>query len=185
MSAAPRAGRRVVAFTDHDGRSKFWTSTEAPAVVDFQSVPGLQASVLWATTGPITLERGIVPDPVPCLASLHPEPGGTTFMTVTIPPDSVYESPDFDPEAAAAEQLRVLPGVADRMEPDAPGFHATDTVDYSLVLAGEIVLEVDGEEIGLTAGDTVIQLGARHAWRNRSEGPATLAFILLGARRSQ
>ena len=183
MSPAPPPGRRVVAFTDHDGRAKFWADTAPPAVIDFQSTPGLRASLLWATPPQARLERGVVPDPVRDLASLHPEPGGTTFLTMTIPPDSIFESPDFDPEAAVAEQLRHLPGVADRMEPDAPGFHATDTVDYAIVLAGEICLEVDGEEVSLTAGDTVVQLGARHAWRNRSQGPATLAFLLIGANR--
>ncbi|HKP80239.1 MAG TPA: cupin domain-containing protein [Phenylobacterium sp.] len=139
--------------------------------------------MLWATPPEARLERGPVPDPVHDLASLHPEPGGTTFLMMTIPPDSIYESPDLDLEAAVAEQRRHLPGVADRMEPDAPGFHATDTVDYAIVMAGQVCLEVDGEEVSLTAGDTVVQLGARHAWRNRSESSATLAFILIGAMR--
>ncbi|WP_414635919.1 cupin domain-containing protein [Amycolatopsis sp.] len=66
------------------------------------------------------------------------------------------------------------------MEPD--GMHRTATVDYGIVLDGEIWLEVDGgEERLLTAGDTIVQLGGRHGWRNKSDRPATLAFVLTGA----
>ena len=55
-----------------------------------------------------------------------------------------------------------------------PGMHATDTVDYDIVLEGEITLEVDGGQARvLTQGDIAIQYGARHAWRNHSEKPAT------------
>ena len=184
MSAAAPAGHRIVAFTDDDGRSKFWATTDAPAVVDFKTVPGLRASVLWAT-GEAQLKRGICPDPVRGLASLHPEPGGSLFMTVNIPPDAVYSQPGFDPEAAREEQAAHLPGIAERMEPDAPGFHTTDTIDYTIVVAGEIYLHVDGEEKRLTSGDGVVLLGARHAWTNRSNETATLAFILLGVTRSR
>lgn len=60
--------------------------------------------------------------------------------------------------------------------------HRTATVDYGIVLDGEIWLEVDGgEERLLTAGDTIVQLGGRHGWRNKSDRPATLAFVLTGA----
>ena len=183
MSTPRRPGRRIVAFTDHDGRSKFWAGTDEPAAVDFKTVPGLRSSVLWAT-GQAQLQSGSCPDPVLGLGSLHPQPGGSLFMTVTVPPDSVYSQPDFDPEAAAAEQARHLPGIAERMEPDAPGFHSTDTIDYAIVLAGEIYLEVDAEEKRLRSGDCVVQLGGRHAWRNRGNKVARLAFILLGATRS-
>ncbi|MFF5968677.1 cupin domain-containing protein [Streptomyces collinus] len=60
--------------------------------------------------------------------------------------------------------------------------HATPTVDYGIVLQGEIVLELDdGHRTSLSAGDIVIQNGTRHAWRNRSDQPATMAFVLIGA----
>jgi quercetin dioxygenase-like cupin family protein len=60
--------------------------------------------------------------------------------------------------------------------------HATATVDYGIVLTGEIVLELDdGHCTPLSAGDIVIQNGTRHAWRNRSGLAATMAFVLIGA----
>ncbi|MEU6548978.1 cupin domain-containing protein [Streptomyces sp. NPDC046915] len=60
--------------------------------------------------------------------------------------------------------------------------HTTPTVDYGIVIEGEIVLELDGGRLTpLTAGDIVIQNGTRHAWRNHSDRPATMAFVLVGA----
>lgn len=102
------------------------------------------------------------------------------------PPDSVYANGDFDPSAAAAENLEVVPGIAEKFEPDAPGMHTTDSVDYGIVLEGEPVLELDdGQTKSLKPGDIVIQNGTRHAWRNPTDRPATMAFVLVGAERGQ
>ncbi|MGW2288712.1 cupin domain-containing protein [Streptomyces phaeochromogenes] len=66
--------------------------------------------------------------------------------------------------------------IAGLTEPD--GTHTTPTVDYGIVLAGEVVLELDdGHCTPLSAGDIVFQNGTRHAWRSLGEGPATMAFV--------
>ena len=79
---------------------------------------------------------------------------------------------------------RSQPGFVEHLELDNPGMHTTDSVDYGIVIAGEVYLELDnGEERLLTAGDCVVQNGTRHAWINRSGKPVTMAFILLGADR--
>jgi quercetin dioxygenase-like cupin family protein len=71
------------------------------------------------------------------------------------------------------------------MEPESPGMHTTDTVDFEVVLSGEIVLELDdGAEVVLKPGDTVVQNGTRHAWRNRGDVPAVIAAGLIGAHRA-
>ena len=55
------------------------------------------------------------------------------------------------------------------MEPDAPGMHATQTVDYDIVIEGDLCLELDdGVEVRLPTGSCVVQHGTRHAWHNRS-----------------
>ena len=172
--------RRLVAYVGDDGRSRLAPDERAPRVADYGATPGMRTSILWATAeAPYAPQR--LSDPVPPLASIHPAPGGSTFLILTLPPDSVYGAPDFDPVAAAAEQARLAPGIAERMEPDAPGFHATQTIDYVLLLTGEVWLVVDDGEVRLQPGDTVIQLGSRHAWQNRTAEPATLAVVLLGA----
>ena len=62
--------------------------------------------------------------------------------------------------------------------------HTTDTVDFELILEGEVWLELDdGVEVHLKPGDTVVQNGTRHAWRNKSSEPCTVAYALVGAQR--
>ena len=63
--------------------------------------------------------------------------------------------------------------------------HSTDSLDYGIVIDGDIWLELDdGVRTLLTTGDIAVQCGTRHAWRNKSDRPATMAFVLIGARRS-
>ena len=112
-----------------------------------------------------------------------PAPGETRFILLTLPPDSVFADPTFDGAAAGAEAMQHSPGIAELFESDNPGMHTTPTVDYDLVLDGEVWLELsDGKEVRLTAGDLVVQHGARHAWRNKSKSGAIVAAILIGAR---
>lgn len=187
MSALPdkpvAPERRVVTRIDASGKSGFHSDTVPPKVDRFQAIPGMVSSILWATAGEPVLGNGVA-DPVPGLASLHPAPGGSVFMTLTVPPDSNFASPSFDPAAAVAEHAKLAPGLAERVEPDVPGFfHTTDTLDYVVVLEGSIWLVTDEGEVRLDRGDTAVQQGTRHAWHNHGEVPATIAVVLLGARR--
>lgn len=70
------------------------------------------------------------------------------------------------------------------LEFDHPGMHTTDTVDFDVIVSGEVYLELDnGAEVLLKAGDCVIQNGTRHAWRNRSSEKCVIAVTLVGAER--
>jgi mannose-6-phosphate isomerase-like protein (cupin superfamily) len=71
-------------------------------------------------------------------------------------------------------------GFAERMEPDAPGFHRTQTVDYVWVAKGQVVLETDTGEVTFDENDVVVQHGTRHAWRNPRDNSATLSVVLVG-----
>jgi hypothetical protein len=100
----------------------------------------------------------------------------------TFPPPASPSLLSLDPMAIAQEYLTRLPGLAEKFEPDGSGMHATTSIDYAILLKGELWLEVDdGESVKLTAGDVVVQQATRHGWRNKSEQPATIAFIMLGA----
>lgn len=178
-SAVPVHLRRVVTGHDAAGAAVFRDDGTPPRCDAFQHVPGMVSRLVWATPAVPSLPHD-GEDPTPAVASIVPAPGETRFLVVTFPPDSVFMRADFDPAAAAAENLRLSPGLAECFEPD--GAHATPTVDYAVVLEGEVWLELDdGRATRLQRHQTVVQQGTRHAWRNRSEAPATLAFVLIGA----
>ncbi len=182
MSNAPASPRRVVTGI-HDGKSVFVSDGPVPNVHHYGAIPGMMTSVIYATA------------PMPCLPqpeaerappgmTVPPAPGETRLMIVTFPPDSGFARADFDPAAADAEQRVHIPGLAEKFERDAPGMHTTATVDYDIVLDGEIWLELDDSVTAhLSQGDVAVQCGTRHAWRNKGDRPATMCFVLIGAKR--
>jgi quercetin dioxygenase-like cupin family protein len=67
---------------------------------------------------------------------------------------------------------------------DKPGMHRTDSTDFGIVLSGNVAVELDdGVEVLLSPGDVVVQNGTRHRWRVVGDVPATVAAVLIGARR--
>lgn len=168
---------RIVVTERRNGRSVVAFDGTPERVRRFEAVPGFETAVAWATKAGAPLE-GL---PVQALASVTPDAGGTRLLVVTFPPDAVMADPGFDPAAAGAEYMAHLPGLAERFEPDAPGMHRTDSLDYGIVLDGEIVLDLgDGGERRLGPGDVVVQRATRHAWRNRSTRPARVVFVMIG-----
>jgi quercetin dioxygenase-like cupin family protein len=78
-----------------------------------------------------------------------------------------------------------MPEFASKFELDHPGMHTTDSVDYGIVLEGEVWLELDdGKQVHLKRHDVVVQNGTRHAWRNKTDKPVKMAFVLIGAQRT-
>jgi len=176
--------RRIVTGNNSASKSVVISDGAPPATVEFKQVPGLQAALVWSTE-PDTLVGEEVTEPSSLTNSWIPTPGGSKAMVIVFPPDSVMGSPDFDPAAAGREYMENLPGLAETFEVEAPGMHRTNSVDYAVVLDGEIFLELDDGEIRqLHKHDLVVQNGTRHAWRNRSDSPATVLFVLVGAARA-
>lgn len=177
--------KRVMTGRNEAGQSVFVSVSNAPSTHDFQHIPGMSITQLWSTPPSPSLDV-TVSDPTQGATSVLPGVGGTQFMVVAFPPDRVMMSPAFNVAAAVEEHLRHAPGLAEKFEPDNPGMHTTDTIDYGIVLRGEISLELDGGRIEhLRAGDVVVQNGTRHAWRNQGEEVALVAFVLIGAVRKQ
>jgi hypothetical protein len=174
--------RRVVTG-ERNGKSVVVSDGPVASTHDFAAVPGFQTTLVWA--GPAVLQLPYDgPDPAVSTASMLPSPHGSRVILVQFPPDSVMTRADFDPEAAGREYLEFLPGLAESFDPDGSGMHKTATVDYDVIVAGELWLELDdGELRHLRAGDIVIQNGTRHAWRNRGEAPAVMLAVLVGAER--
>jgi len=80
-----------------------------------------------------------------------------------------------DPNGTVFRIVEYRPGVA-------PRNHRTESIDYAVVLAGEIDMELDGETVRLRAGDVLVQRGTVHNWVNRGAEPCVIAFVLVAAK---
>ncbi|MEY2438164.1 MAG: hypothetical protein QOH64_2220 [Acidimicrobiaceae bacterium] len=170
--------RRVVTGKTAQGKSVFVSDEEvAPATLAIS--PGYAFHQLWwSDSTPQLPIDGTAPAP----SSYFPPPTGYRFGFFTLPPAGQAIPADLDIEAGIAEMEAKLPGMGAHMEPDEPGMHTTQTVDFEVVIAGEVVCELDdGAEVTLKAGDTFVQNGTRHRWINRTSEPAVLFVALIGA----
>ncbi len=145
-------------------------------------LPGYEFHRLWGSDScPQLPSDGTSPSQPRYFPPSH----GFRFCFFTLPPDT---KTTLDPLDAAAlhEFQEKLPGMMDVLELDRPGMHTTDTVDFDVVVFGEVILELDdGAEVLLKAGDCVIQNGTRHRWHNRSSSNCLIAVTLLGAERKR
>ncbi len=172
--------RRVVTG-NAGGKSKVVSDGGTRRSRAFKNIPGQTAALLWATSSAPTASTDGA-DVISETTNYVPQqPGETRLMIVTFPPDSVMMS--IDPAAGFQEFAEHIPDLAAKMEPDNPGMHTTQTVDYGIVLEGEVWLELDdGKQVHLKPHDVVVQNGTRHAWRNKGDKPVKMAFVLIGAK---
>lgn len=171
--------RTVVTGHNSEGKAVF-AADQAVAATSVAFMPGYGFHMLWSSAATPTFPDAGQEMPSP---SYFPPPTGTRFQVFTIPAKRTPPAPGTDMAQALADAKRTLPGLLETMEPDNPGMHRSQTLDYVYVLEGEIVLELDdGQEKTLRAGDTVVQNGTRHAWRNRSGQPVRLLVFMTGSR---
>ena len=170
--------RRVATGHDDAGNAVF-ASDEVVEPVTLDLVPGAEFFRLWgADEAPRFPGDGSQPEGV----QYFPPVGGFRFGLFSVAPDSAVFTEDLDIEAALTEMESELPGLASHMEPENPGMHTTATVDYEFVVSGRVVLELDnGVTKELAAGDTVVQNGTRHAWRNPYDEPCLMVVVIVGA----
>ena len=143
--------------------------------------PGSEFHQLWGGDAVPSLP---IDGTEPAHAAYFPPPGGFRFNFFTVPPASTEFPADLDINAALVEMEEKLPGMGAHMEPEDPGMHTTDTIDFEVVLSGQVICELDdGAEVTLNPGDTFVQNGTRHRWRNPGSEPAVLFVALLGAQR--
>jgi mannose-6-phosphate isomerase-like protein (cupin superfamily) len=138
--------------------------------------PGFASARIWVTDRtPARLKDVRGPAQVPQV--LEPPPGGSICRVVTFPPDAGFRSKVGAREVQAFFAAAGSPA-ASTYSADAPHpyMQKTRTLDFCLVLEGEITLVLDKEEVQLKAGDTVVQRGTNHAWSNRSDRPCTVAI---------
>ena len=175
--------RRVVTGHDADGKAVVASDVEVDGIRPVL-LPGAEFHRLWGGDAtPSFPDLGEQPDHV----TYFPPVGGFRFGLISVPPGGARRGERIDDlEGALAELEAAFPGLAGHMEPDAPGMHTTATIDFEMVLDGEVWLELDdGVEVHLRPGDTVVQNGTRHAWRNHGDTTARLAVFIVGAHHDQ
>lgn len=172
----------IVTGQDESGKSVIMRHTPIQPV-SLALLPGYEFHRIWGSDSIPELPSDGTPPQQP---RYFPRKGGFRFGFFTIPPDTTTSLDQIDTESALEEIQQKLPGMIDVLEPDHPGMHTTDTVDFDVVVSGEVYLELDnGAEILLKAGDCLIQNGTRHAWHNRSGEKCVIAFSLVGADRKR
>lgn len=169
--------RRVVTGHDANGVATVISDSVATAILSRPNRPGVTLTNLWRNDAvPAAMERH--DDPVEGPLTLQPPKHGAVFRIVQFDPEDPDVLAGLDGKAAFAEMAAGANVVENARH---PFMHRTDSLDYSVVLTGEIYMMMDEEEYLLKAGDTVIQQGTNHAWSNRGTEPCQIAFILIDA----
>jgi quercetin dioxygenase-like cupin family protein len=143
--------RRVV--TGHDDARLAKVLIDAPATNAKYPQPGTVSTMIWCTDrAPASIPVGITPEDMGArVIGTAPPKHGSRFAVIDFPPGN------------------------------APHMHRTETIDYVIVLEGEIEMDMDKSTVKLKAGDVMVQRGTNHAWANRSNARARVAFVLIDA----
>jgi len=172
--------RRIVAIDREAGKSSLVGDTPSPDVRTDRARPGFALQRMWvADSGPAK----IVYETLHLPHVIVPPAKGSVLNVLTFPPDAEWKGKVGSREVAAYFQAMGATG-ASTYTPQAPHpyMQKTRTVDFCIVLEGEITLVLDTQEVTVKQGDFVINRGSNHAWSNRSSKPAMVAIAAHDAR---
>jgi mannose-6-phosphate isomerase-like protein (cupin superfamily) len=176
----PRAVRRVVTGHDENGKAVVISDGPAPFVHVNAINPEWYSTDIWrthATPAPIVARAD---EPTLGPRRQMPTRRGTVLRINNFPPETESVR-QMDAEAsrqafaALGNETAATFGKGGRH----PLMHRTETIDYAIVLSGEITMVMDDADVHLRAGDVLVQCGTNHAWSNRSKQPCVVAFVLI------
>ena len=176
-----RAIRRFVTGHNERGESICVIDGPAPVVLETDKRPGAALTGLWETRempADCTRQSDAYDHPF----NLEPPINGTQFVILELQPENADVLRRVD-RAAAFGSMNAAHALAAGEKARHPYMHKTETVDYVVVLSGEVHLILDKSEHLLKAGDVVIQNGTNHAWSNRGKQPCIIVGVLIDARR--
>ncbi|WP_068167510.1 cupin domain-containing protein [Hydrogenophaga taeniospiralis] len=170
---------RVVTGHDADGKAIVASSGPLPTVVEITAIPGTVFHEVWSTAAtPAPVDNAADPTLGPLM--LPPPKQGTRIRFVDIPPDTA----EFLAQGAgkmkdAFAQIGDEEASTVKAHSPHPLMHRTESVDYGIVIEGELTLVLDDSEVQLKPGSVVVQRGSNHAWANRSGQPCRVLFVLV------
>ena len=146
--------RRVITGHDKNGVAKVLIDDFATNAKPSRRPGGGKSTLIWCSDGmPVDIAIGDkIEDMGARILGTAPPPNGTRFCVIDFPPGN------------------------------APHMHRTETIDYVIVMAGEIDMDMDDSTVKLKAGDVMVQRGTNHAWVNRGQTTARVAFVLIDAK---
>ena len=174
--------RRIVTGHDESGRSIILSDEYSPHRRPSPVYPNRGLTDLWRSNETPAFNEGNT-DNAATEVVLTPPKNGSVFRFFQIPPDDTGEGKTPEELQAAADATFTAMGAAHNRDPSArhPNMHKTDSVDYIILLQGEVTLILDEGEVDMKPLDVVVQRGTNHAWSNRSDDIAVLAGILIDA----
>ena len=170
---------RVVTGHDADGKAIVASNGPLPSVIEISALPGTVFHEVWSTSATAApVDNGADPTLGPLM--LPPPKQGTRMRFVDIPPDTA----EFLAQGAgqmkdAFAQIGDEKASTVKAHSPHPLMHRTESIDYGVVIEGEMTLVLDDSEVLLKAGSVVVQRGTNHAWANRSGRPCRMLFVLL------
>jgi len=171
--------RRVVTGKDATGKAVAMIDSVATTVHRREEL-GVTNTLLWVTDStPADLSNQ--EDAANRKIGVVAPPGGTIFRVVEFAPEREVKA-DYETRLRIFQGIGLAPEGESRDKPRNPAMHRTKTIDYALILSGEIDMLLDDSEVHLKVGDVVIQRGTNHAWVNRGNQPCQVAFVMLDAK---
>jgi hypothetical protein len=176
----PKTFRRIVTGHDADGKAIILSEGSPERTYMIGGPNGAKFHEIWSTWQSPAWVGSMPDDPNETGLVLSPPKGGTRIRVIDFPPEG-DEIRNLSKEEAAAKFKSMGGENASTSGEGAahPLMHRTQTIDYGIVLEGELTLIVDRGETTAKAGDIIIQRGTNHAWANRSAETCRVAFVLI------
>jgi mannose-6-phosphate isomerase-like protein (cupin superfamily) len=170
--------RRVVTGHNDQKRSVVLSDGVPETVFSELGLPDLRITEVWQTLeAPAQIKAG-AKNPFSGPMQIDPPSRGTLIRIADIPPETPESLAKVSGADVFAKHGNASAATSSSGSPH-PLMHRTATIDYGIVLEGEITLVLDTEERQLRAGDIVVQRGTNHAWSNRSGRNCRVAFIMV------
>lgn len=172
--------RRVVTGHDKNGKSIVLADGTPPNVFFTPSLPGYISFDTFRTFESPAIIASQTAETTDGPRRQLPTPSGTVIRISHVPPtNEVFKKLDSATSDNAFQALGNAGGHTGNAKSKNALMHRTETIDYVVVLSGELTLILDDSEVVLRTGDVLVQCGTNHAWENRSDAPVIVMFVLL------